>query len=114
MNLQSLLHHNSGGAVLFLDGVPLPYVLQRRNVQRGLPTAPKLKRHAEGDRAKAKAKGRAYALAEHAEQKDWEQHFRNALNWSWAKVEKELRARGLTFSRLRDLANVTSLAGPTA
>lgn len=109
MNTRALLHHNSGGAVFFLDGVPLPFVLQRRNVQRGLPTAPKLKRNAEGDRAKAKAKGRAFAAAEHAEQKDWEQHFKAALNWSWRKVEQELRARGLTFSRLRDLANVTSL-----
>ena len=110
MNLLDKLHHNSGGAVLFLDGVPLPFVLQRLNVQRNLPKAPKLKRNTEGDRAKAKAKGRTFALAEHAEQTDWEQHFRNALGWTWRKVEKELRVRGLTFSRLRDLANVTSLA----
>jgi hypothetical protein len=114
MNLHSLLHHNSGGAILFLDGVPLPFVLQRLNVQRNLPKAPKLRRNAEGDRAKAKAKGRAYALAEHAEQKDWEQHFKAALNWSWRKVEQELRSRGLTFSKLRDLANVTSLAAVPA
>ena len=101
---------NSLGAILFLDGTPLPFVLQRINVQRGLPKAPKLRRNAEGSRAKARAQGRAFALSEHAEQRDWETHFRNALGWGWAKVEKELRSRGLSFNRLRDLANVTSLA----
>lgn len=101
---------NGGGTILFLNGVPLSHVLHRLNVARGLPMAPKRRRNAEGDRTKARAQGRVLALADHAEQTDWETHFRNALGWGWAKVEKELRARGLAFNRLRDLANVTSLA----